>query len=207
MIAKPRQTMVRLGVVALVLCHLFVVGCGSLGGKKSGARTPEPPERLELKQLPQGVLVSWTPVSGATHYTVFWGVERGQYRGFADSETDSVILSGLTPGEVYYIAVTAWNQGGESGYSREHAYVHDKDKSHAKLYLAKGTEAMARGSFLAAEAYLSASIRLNPDNADAYRQRAILREKLERPDLARSDYSAAEKLFKDKPLTTGRSDG
>jgi Tfp pilus assembly protein PilF len=52
-----------------------------------------------------------------------------------------------------------------------------------------------------AQAYFSAAIRLDPGNLYAYQSRAILRQKINQPDLAREDEAMAAKLFKNKRIS------
>jgi tetratricopeptide (TPR) repeat protein len=151
--------------------------------------------------VPEGLEVSWEPVSGATQYTVFWGNEEGKYdRMFAASD-NCLVITGLRKGELYTVAVTSWNQEGESDYSPEAAVVYDDEPRRASAHLAKGNELLSQGNLCFADAYLSAAIRLDPDSAPAYQSRALLNEKMNRPEPARQDYAAAERLIKQQKLS------
>jgi tetratricopeptide (TPR) repeat protein len=162
---------------------------------------------VKVEMVDRGLQVAWQPVLGAKKYTVFWGFSPGQYRGMLDTTDNAVILAGLAKGEMLYLAVTAWNERGESHCSGEQAVVNDDDPGRANLYTAKGQEALQKGAYLDADAYLSAAIRLNPQNAEAYRYRGMLYERLSKAGLAQEDYQRAEKIFKSKLLSKKRVTG
>lgn len=153
----------------------------------------------------QGVQIEWQAVPGATKYTVFWGFTSNEYRGLVNTNDRALILSGLDKGEMLYVAVTAWNERGESTYSAEQAVVNDDNPRHAGLYLARGQECLQKKDYSVAAAFLSAAIRLDPQNADGYRYRGMLRERLGQAKSAQRDYELSEKIFKKKLLTKKRS--
>lgn len=67
------------------------------------------------------ISVAWTPVSNATGYRVYYGQGSGQYTQSKDagSATETTI-TGLQDCADYYVAVKAYNGGGESaGFSNE----------------------------------------------------------------------------------------
>lgn len=186
-----------------IIVLLFLSSCGS-AGKSSKKSPPSPPPEVQCTVTAKGLLVEWSPVEGAHQYTVFWGVERGEYRGLVNTDANSIILGGLSKGEMYMIAVTAWNGNGESRYSEEECLVYDDNPARAQVYYSKGQELMRRGNLSDAQVYMSAAIRLDPENAHAYKDRALLYEKMNRADLAAKDNMTAEKIFKKKPLSLGR---
>jgi hypothetical protein len=151
--------------------------------------------------VPEGLEVSWEPVSGATHYTVFWGNEEGKYDRMFAGNDNCLVITGLRKGELYTVAVTSWNQAGESDYSPEAAVVYDDDPRRATAHLAKGNEMLSQGNLILANAYICAAIILDPDSASAYQSRALLNEKMNRPAPARQDYATAERLIKQQKLT------
>lgn len=159
---------------------------------------PVRPTNVQLHLVEKGVQVSWECIPGATHYTVFWGTERNQYRSLVNSEDCSLTLAGLKKGLFYAIAVTAWNQVGESEYSREAAVVYDDDVSRAPEYVDKGNDLMERRMYADAQLYFSAAIRLDPQYPAAYRRRGLLYEKTNQSALAREDYRRAERLLAQK---------
>ena len=69
------------------------------------------------------------------------------------------------------------------------------------MYVAKGQEALRQKEYPEADAYLSAAIRLDPRNADAYRYRAMLYERISKSALAHEDHQWAERIFKKKLLS------
>jgi tetratricopeptide (TPR) repeat protein len=196
-----------LWVLATVAVHLLVASCGYLGGKGGPAKAPPPPQNVHIEQTAEGLHISWTCVPGIAKNTIFWGFDRGEYRGMVNTDSCGIILAGLHKGQLYYLAITAWNSRGESGYSQEQAFVYEDDLRKVPAYLSKGHELLRDGQYVEAQAYLSAAIRLDPQNADAYRYRALLHEKVSRSDLAREDHQMAEKLFKKKPLSKRDSSG
>jgi len=191
----------RLRTAGLVLSLLVFASCGSSGGKDLITGPPAAPRNLTFSTVPEGVKITWEPVAGATRYTLFWGTETGKFNWLHDSPGNSIIVANLSRGDLYSFAVTSWNEGGESDYSEERVYVYDDDPARASAHLAKGSELIRKGSLVIAYAYISACIRLDPKNAEAYRMRASINEKMNRPEPARSDYKMAEKLLNGKQIS------
>jgi tetratricopeptide (TPR) repeat protein len=178
----------------------LLASCGpSEGTGKLGP--PESPREVKFRIVPEGLEVSWDTVPGATHYAVFWGTETGKYDRMFTAPDTCVVITGLGRGELYALAVTSWNHDGESDYSPEAVVVYDDEPRRATAHLAKGDELLAQGSLELADAYLSAAIRLDPDSVQAYRSRALLNEKLNRPEPARKDHAAAERLIKQQKVS------
>ncbi len=71
------------------------------------------------------VAASWTAVGGAAGYKLYYGTSSGKYDNFLNvGNATSRIISGLTNGQTYYFAVTAfYNTGAESAYSNELSVV------------------------------------------------------------------------------------
>ena len=197
MLEKIRESL----VTALVLSCFFLVSCSSSVNQRGAQNAPAAPTHVRLAMVPQGLEVAWEPVSGATHYTLFWGLERGEYKSLVNCNSPAVVLAGLNKEQLYFFAVTAWNQRGESNFSNEEILVYDDGSGRSETYLAKGNDLMNKGHYLGAHAYFSAAIRLDPGNLHAYQSRAALHEKIDRPDLAREDEAMAEKLFKKKRIS------
>jgi len=138
-------------------------------------------------------------------YTVFWGTERQQYRQLLHTVQNSAVISGLQPGALYVFTVTTWSPVGESEFSSEAAIVYDDEPRRASAHLATGQSLLREGCLEDALAYVSASIRLDPDSGEAYRMRALVNEKMNRPEFARKDSVMAEKLFNNRQLSLGAS--
>jgi tetratricopeptide (TPR) repeat protein len=170
-----------------------------------GSRSPKAqtvaPAHVNVADAAGGVEVAWHPVPGAFKYTVFWGTARGEYKNLFDTTLPKVVLSNLRKGELYYFAVTTWTSTGESNYSQEQLVVHDDVPSHAKTHLAKANEFMGRDAYQEAYAHISTAIRLAPNDPDGYKDRALLYEKIARPDLAKQDHAMAERLYGNKPIS------
>ena len=188
-------------IIALVLSPLLLLSCSSSVNQGGTQNAPAVPTNVRLAIVAQGLEVAWEPVSGATHYTLFWGSEQGDYRSLVNCDSPAVILAGLNKEQLYFIAVTAWNERGESNFSNEQVLVYDDGSGRPETYLAKGNDLMNRGRYAAAQAYFSAAIRIDPGNLYAYQSRARLRQKINQPDLAREDEARAEKLFKNKRIS------
>ena len=188
-------------VTALVVSHLLLLSCSSSVNQGGTQNAPAAPTHVRLAIVPQGLEVAWEPVPGATHYTIFWGSESGEYKSLANCDSPAVILAGLNREQLYFLAVTAWNQRGESDFSNEQVLVYDDGSGRPETYLAKGNDLMNRGHYAGAYAYFSAAIRLDPGNLYAYQSRAILRQKINQPDLAREDEARAAKLLQNKRIS------
>lgn len=195
----------RLIVAIIVVVLPLALGSCTDSGVTEVGRPPRPPQNVSVEILEQGAKVSWDLVPGATHYTVFWGPTRKDYRGLADCQWPSLLITGLRPGKLYALAVSSWNHAGESDFSREEVFVYDNGQGSPAAHLAKGSQLMREGRFAEAYAYLTAAIRLDPRLVDAYRLRAALHEQLKQPDLARQDYAKADKLFKSNRISLRRS--
>ncbi|MFH0824953.1 MAG: fibronectin type III domain-containing protein [Pseudomonadota bacterium] len=188
-------------MTVLLMTMLIMSSCTSYVEPQKMLSAPQRPENLQVWVTDQGIGLSWDAVPDATGYTVFWGSQRGEYRSIMDCRAAPIIISGLRPGALYYVTVTARNQIGEGPYSQEAAVVFDNDTTKAGDYLALGTDSMERGRFSNGYAYISTAIRLDPANPYAYRQRAMLLEKVGLHDLAKQDHAAAQGLLKNRPLS------
>ncbi|HMK34603.1 MAG TPA: hypothetical protein VK463_06035 [Desulfomonilaceae bacterium] len=170
------------------------------GGNSQQIKTVAP-SHIQAVIVESGLAVSWKPVPGALSYTIFWGTEKGEYKSLFNTDRPGVVLANLRKGDLYYLAVTSWTKNGESNYSQEQILVYDDMPSHARAHLARGNEFMQKGALAEAYAHISVAIQLDPVNPEAYKDRALLYEKAQRPELAKRDYATAEKLYKKKPIS------
>jgi len=73
--------------------------------------------------LAEPLTLAWDAVPGATGYTIHYGTASRNYTATVDVDnTTPDPLSGLDPAQVYYLAVTANNDAGESDFSNEVLY-------------------------------------------------------------------------------------
>jgi len=65
--------------------------------------------------------LGWNKVNGATHYTVTYGTESGNYQYGSPNigDTSRFTIRGLVPGQVYYFVITAVNLCASSGYTSQ----------------------------------------------------------------------------------------
>jgi PKD repeat protein len=64
--------------------------------------------------------LAWNPVAGATGYRLYYGTASRTYISNVNAGANTqATATGLTSGQRYYFAVTAYNGAGESGYSTE----------------------------------------------------------------------------------------
>ncbi len=189
----------RIGAgLALIVVVALTSSCRLSQDKAKLEGIPESPTDVELRFVDKGLQVSWKPSPRATNYHVFWGKEEGVYDRVVDCNAESVVLSDLQRATFYTLAVTARNAWGESEYSEEKAVIYDDDPKKSPEFLAKAKEMMVKGYHQEALAYLSAVIRLDPDNPDPYRFRAALNEKLGRRRLVNEDLALIEEISKRK---------
>jgi len=87
------------------------------------AQAPGNPGNLKAARGPKvgQVTLTWDNASGATHYSILFGVQSGNYiYGAVDiGNTNQFVVNSLTPGRLYYFTILAWNGCASSGYSNE----------------------------------------------------------------------------------------
>lgn len=103
----------------LLFLGVILAGCGQVDGIRPAA--PSAPTGVSATAGDGQVILSWTAVTGATSYNIYYGATAGvtaastKITGAASPNT----ITGLTNKTAYYFAVTASNEGGESSLSSE----------------------------------------------------------------------------------------
>ena len=96
-------------------------GTGALGSTIILVNPPSTfPVNMQSQNGYQAVELSWTPVTNATAYNIYYSrLNGGPYHHFAGSTTfTNYVINGLTNGQTYYVAVTAVT-GGVEGITSE----------------------------------------------------------------------------------------
>nr|MDJ0818473.1 hypothetical protein [Desulfobacterales bacterium] len=76
---------------------------------------------LEQNPALKPVRISWDPIDGAQGYQIYYGSASGVYEMIINvGDVLEYTFDNLEPG-IYYYAVTAYNEYGESGFSQERA--------------------------------------------------------------------------------------
>src|SRR3990170_1702479 len=101
----------------------FLNGCGSGQGTATPTGTaPSAPTGVTVTAGNKQVSISWTAVSDATSYNIYWSTTSGVTKTTGTkvtSNTNSYIHPSLTNGTTYYYVVTAVDNDGESTESSE----------------------------------------------------------------------------------------
>lgn len=100
----------------------LLTGCGGGNGGGGGTTPPSAPDILTRTAAVGQITITWTAVTGATGYEVWYHTANDSSAGVKftgdTNETDtSCIISGLTNGSTYYVWVKAKNNVGTSGFS------------------------------------------------------------------------------------------
>lgn len=108
--------------VGMILVLIQGYGCRGHGANSIAPTPPEPPANVVVTPGPEHVAVTWSPVSEATSYNIYWsmtaGVTKATGTRIADV-TSPYTHTGLIAGTSYYYVVTASNSYGESKVSLE----------------------------------------------------------------------------------------
>ncbi|MBI2346511.1 MAG: Ig-like domain-containing protein [Deltaproteobacteria bacterium] len=122
------KSWLRFNWVVLLTAFLLGGGCGANvtstdGGATELAAKPDAPTGVTATAGNQQVTLSWTAVSGATKYTIYYGTSTGVTPangiGLTDITSTSYVQGGLTNGTTYYYVITATNSSGEGDPSSE----------------------------------------------------------------------------------------
>ena len=105
--------------IVLLILSLLVLSCGGGGGGEGSVSNTAPPAPENILSISGNaqVRLSWSNVSEATTYTIYWSNTAGvrkQSGTKISAVTSPYYHSGLTNGTNYYYVVTATNQYGES---------------------------------------------------------------------------------------------
>src|SRR5208283_438790 len=105
-----------LGLTCLTLAFF---GCGTSGG---GGFAPSAPTGVTAAPGNAQVTISWSAVTGASYYNIYWSTTNGVTPGSGSrisGATNPFTQSGLTNDTTYYYVVTAVGSGGESAPSSQ----------------------------------------------------------------------------------------
>jgi hypothetical protein len=117
--------------------YYFVVTAVSSGGESnvsaeksatpsSGTLPPAPPKGASATPGNGQITITWTAVTDATSYNVYYSTTPGVTKTTGTKVADAVspkTITGLTNGTTYYVVVTAVNAAGESAESSETSAV------------------------------------------------------------------------------------
>lgn len=148
----PSKQQLRSRVQSSLFCLAIVVSC-LLGGRFSLEAGAGPPLA--------SVTLAWdpSPVMEQVSYRIYYGSMSGAYDHRVDTgESTTATIEGLVPGQQYFFAATAINEGGlESGFSNEVPYKVPPPKGrlelsyeHGRGFVLKGTGAIGKTYYLQA---------------------------------------------------------
>ena len=113
------------------ITYYYVVTAVSAGGESAASNSASATPQVSLPVAPTGVgavagngqvTVSWTAVTGATSYNLYWSTTSGVTTANGTKiggVSTGYVQSGLASGTIYYYVVTAVNASGESAASSQ----------------------------------------------------------------------------------------
>jgi formylglycine-generating enzyme required for sulfatase activity len=118
----------------MLLLLVLLTGCGGGGGGGGGAAVaPGAPEQITVDGGRARITVTWSGVSGATSYNIYYAATTPvniatatKIAGVGSPQTIRFLADNITPlnnGTRYYAIVTAVGAGGESAHSAEKSAV------------------------------------------------------------------------------------
>lgn len=116
MVNKPAL----LGIAILVLG--FAAGCARVAVDNSSGTSPSAPTGVTATAGNGQVAISWTAVTGATSYNIYWSITSGVTKTSGTKITGATSPyshTGRTNGTTYYYIATAVNSSGESAASAQ----------------------------------------------------------------------------------------
>jgi fibronectin type 3 domain-containing protein len=113
-----------MAVIGIALLMGLLAGCGGTSDSATPVQQLQPPAKPTTVTAAAGdtqIVVSWTPVTGATSYNIYYGTTTGVTTAGTKvvNATTPYTITGLTNSSAYYAVVTARNADGESAVSSE----------------------------------------------------------------------------------------
>jgi hypothetical protein len=180
--------------IALLLIFSLIASWGVFNSNPVAMNAPPAPSGFKAVMAQEQVKLSWEPVAGATHYTIFWGFEGREYNKLSDSLDCTVLVQGLNAGELYSFLVTAWNRHGESDFSPEATLLYDHAVERSRSHAATAVQLHSDGQHNDAQTHLSAAKRQEPNIAAAKLNGDLRNEKTNLLELPILSNSKARKL-------------
>ncbi len=105
---KPRETFLTLFSIIFLISALIFGGCG--GGGSNGGGGGGGAGKISLAWDAPTTNSDGSPLTDLAGYYVYYGTASGVYGSPVDAKNvTTYTLTGLTPGQTYFIAVTAYD--------------------------------------------------------------------------------------------------
>ena len=110
---KPREIFLTLFSVIFLILVLILGGCGGGGGGASTSGGGGGAGTIKLAWDAPTTNSDGSPLTDLAGYYVYYGTASGVYGSPVDAKNvTTYTLTGLTPGQTYYITVTAYDTSG-----------------------------------------------------------------------------------------------